>query len=204
MADTPASGAVAAAAAASAVPGVSFNPWLMAGLLWAAVLLFWVIGAYNRLVAMRNGIADAWSKLQVALDQRGAAVSPLVAALRAPMAAEQGALDTWSQAHAEADKAARAMAAKPVDESRAQAWLAAESALAAAASRVLALLDQHTELRLQDPVAPLAARWREGQARLPFARQLFNEAAAAYNEALGVFPTQLIAQGFKLGRAGLI
>jgi len=33
---------------------------------------------------------------------------------------------------------------------------------------------------------------------------LFNEAAAAYNDALGVFPTQIVAQGFNLGRAGLI
>jgi len=202
VADTAASGVAAGQAAAAS--GAAFGPWFIVGLLLLAVMLFWVIGAYNRLVVMRNGIAEAWAKVQVALDQRGAALAPLVAALREPMAAEQGALDTWRSAHAEADKAAKAMATRPVDESRAQAWLTAESTLAAAASRVLALLDQHTELRLQDPVAPLAASWREGQARLPFARQLFNEAAAAYNDALGVFPTQIVAQGFNLGRAGLI
>ena len=180
------------------------NPSLLAALVVAAVLLFWVIGAYNRLVAMRNGIADAWSKVQQALEQRGAAVEPLVAALREPMAAEQGALDTWMAAHAEAARAAAALTARPVDEVRAQAWVAAEAALAGSATRVLALLDQQSELRAQDPVAALAASWREGQARLPFARQLFNEAAGAYNEALGVFPTQIVASGFRLGRAGLI
>ena len=179
------------------------TPLLLAVLL-AAALLFWVIGAHNRLVAMRNGIADAWSKVQAALDQRGAAVEPLVAALREPMAAEQGALDSWTSTHAEAAKAAAALTARPVDESRAQAWVVAEASLKAAATRVLALMDQQPELRLQDPVAAQAAAWREGQARLPFARQLFNEAASAYNEALGVFPTQVVASGFRLGRAGLI
>ncbi len=189
-----------ALAPAAPLPGTP----LLVALALAAVLLFWVIGAKNRLVALRNTIADAWSKVQTALDQRGDAVEPLVAALREPMAAEQGALDTWTAAHAEARKAAAAMAARPVDEARALAWVAAEAALAAAASRVLALLDQHAELRQQEPVAALAQAWRDGQARLPFARQLYNEAAAAYNDALGVFPTPLVARAFKLGRAGTL
>ena len=179
------------------------TPLLVAAVL-GAVLLFWVLGAHNRLVAMRNGIADAWSKVQQALEQRGAAVEPLVAALREPMAAEQGALDSWVAAHAEAAKAAAALTARPVDAGRAQAWVAAEAGLAGAAARVLALLDQQPVLRLQQPVATLDATWREGQSRLPFARQLFNEAASAYNEALGVFPTQIVASGFRLSRAGLI
>ncbi len=180
------------------------NTGLLAVLVVAAVLLFWVIGAYNRLVVMRNGIADAWGKMQDALAQRGAAVVPLVAALREPMAAEQGALDTWLAAHADATKTASAMAAKPMVEANAQAWVAAETALAAAASRVLALLDQHGEFSHTDPVAALATTWREGQARLPFARQLFNDAAMAYNDAIALFPTQLVARGFGLSRAGLI
>ena len=180
------------------------TPGLLGVLALAAVLLFWVIGAYNRLVVMRNGINDAWAKVQLALDQRGVAVEPLVAALREPMAAEQGALETWLAAHAEAARAAAALAARPISEPHAQAWVAAETALAAAASRVLALLDQQTELRVTDPAAALATTWRDGQARLPFARQLFNDAAAAYNDALGLFPTQLVAKGFGLGRAGLL
>ncbi|MDP3224282.1 MAG: LemA family protein [Rubrivivax sp.] len=197
MADTAASGVAVSG-------GAGMPTWLLFAALLGALLLFWVIGAYNRLVAMRNGIGEAWSKVQQALDQRGAAVLPLVAALRVPMAAEQGALDSWCQAQGDAEKAAAAMNTRPVDEARALAWVAAESWQAAAASRVLALLDQHTDLRSQDPVAPLTASWREAQARLPFARQNFNDAAAAYNEALAVFPTQIVARGFGLGRAGLI
>ena len=184
--------------------GAAVTPGLLAVLVTAAVLLFWVIGAYNRLVVMRNGINEAWAKVQLALDQRGAAALPLVAALREPMAAEQGALDTWLAAHAEASRAASTMATRPIAEPHAQAWVAAETALAAAASRVLALLDQQTELRFADPVAALASTWRDGQARLPFARQQFNEAAAAYNDALGLFPTRLVARGFSLERAGLL
>jgi hypothetical protein len=35
-------------------------------------------------------------------------------------------------------------------------------------------------------------------------RQLFNETAQAYNEAVGLFPTRLVASGFGLRPAGLI
>ncbi len=177
---------------------------LLAALLLAAVLLFWVIGAHNRLVAMRNDIASAWSKVQAALDQRGAAVEPLMAALMEPMAAEQGALHTWAAAHTLARQAAATLAARPVGQAQAQAWVAAEAALAAATSRVLALLGQDANLRGQDSVASPAAQWADGQARLPFARQLFNEAASAYNEALGVFPTRWVARGLGLQAGGLI
>ena len=176
----------------------------MAMLVLAAVLAFWMIGAYNRLVAMRNEIAQAWAKVQVALDQRGATVEPLGLALREPMAAEHGALDTWLAAHVESTRAATSLSARAVDKEAAQAWVTAEAALAAATSRVLALLDQHAELRAQEQVAELTTRWREAQARLPFARQLFNEAAQAYNDALVVFPTRWVAAGFKLRQAGLI
>lgn len=180
------------------------NVYLVVALVSTAVLFFWVIGAYNRLVAMRNEIAQAWTKVQVALDQRAAAAAPLVLAVREPLAAEQGALDTWQAAHAEAAKAALSLSARAVDETAALAWVAAETTLAAAASRMLALLDQHAELKLQEPVAALATSWREAQARLPFARQLFNEAAQAYNQAREVFPTHWVATSFKLRRAGLI
>jgi LemA protein len=82
--------------------------------------------------------------------------------------------------------------------------VAAESALAAAAGRVLALLDQDRDLSVQEPVASLAAAWRAGQARLPFARQVFNEAAMAYNQALMQFPTRLLLPTLGFASAGLV
>ena len=177
---------------------------MIAVLVTGTVLLFWVIGAYNRLVVLRNTIASAWAKVQEALNQRASGVAALADLLREPMAAEQGALDTWLATHAEAVKAAAALSAKPVNEAGAQAWVAAESALGAAASRLLALLEQHPDLSQHEGLADALVAWREGQAKLPFARQLFNEAASDYNDAVALFPTRIVAHGFGLGRAGLI
>lgn len=179
---------------------MSLEQWtLLAG---AALLVFWMVGAYNRLVALRNGIGEAWAKVDEALRQRAAAAEPLLAALQQPLAAEHGALASLQAALAELQRRATVMGHKPVVEAHAAAWVAAESQLAAATSRVFALVDLNAELRNQASVAAEAARWRDAQQRLAFARTLFNEAAAAYNEAITLFPTRLLLPLFGFGRAG--
>ena len=59
----------------------------------AAVAVFWMVGAYNRLVALRNAVSQAWGRIDDTLRLRAAAAEPLLAALREPLASEQGALD---------------------------------------------------------------------------------------------------------------
>jgi LemA protein len=169
-----------------------------------ALLLFWVVGAYNRLVALRNAISSAWAKVDEALRHRAMAAEPLLSALREPLAAEQGALDAMQATLTEAARAAATMLARPVVAERAAAWVAAEAALAAAASRVFALFEHDVNLRSQDAVKAPAAAWREAMTRLGFARQLFNEEAAAYNEAIALFPTKLLAPMFRFGPAGRV
>jgi LemA protein len=168
----------------------------------AALLVFWMVGAYNRLVALRNAIGQGWAKVDEAQRQRATAAEPLLAALREPLAAELGALDALQAALAEATKAAATMTARPVVQDHATAWVAAEAALAAAAARVFALFEHDIELRSQEAITAPATAWREAHTRLGFARQLFNEAAAAYNDAVTLFPTRLLAPMFRFGVAG--
>ncbi|MDP1646621.1 MAG: LemA family protein, partial [Rubrivivax sp.] len=83
----------------------------IAALVAAAVAVFWMLGAYNRLVALRNDIGQAWATVEEAQRQRGASVAPLVAALREPLAAEQGALDALLAAQGASAQATAALAA---------------------------------------------------------------------------------------------
>jgi len=168
----------------------------------AAVLVFWMVGAYNRLVELRNAIGAAWQLVDDALKRRGDAIVPLVAELRGPLAAEHGALDALLTAQAQVRAAADALGTKPVTAPRVGALVAAEAAMVSASSRVLALLDQHGDLRCEPDVVPHATALREGGARLAFARQLFNEAGQAYDDALHQFPTRLLAGLFGFGDAG--
>lgn len=169
----------------------------------AAVLVFWMVGAYNRLVAHRNAIGSALAQVAELLQRRSAALVALAAALREPMSGEQGTLDALLAADAQQRQAVEALRQRPVMGPLALAVVAAEMALAASLSRTLALLDQYPEAR-DDPAgaAPQVAVLREIEPRLAFARQLHNDAAAAYNEAARQFPTRLVARLFGFGTAG--
>ncbi len=169
-----------------------------------AMQIFWMVGAYNRLVSLRNAIALAWAKVDEALRQRAQAAEPLLAALREPLAAEHGALDATLAALADAKRSATAMATRPVVPESAAAWATAEAGLSAAASRLFALLDHSEPLRRQEDVAANTRSWRDANTRLAFARQLFNEAAEAYNVAIAMFPTRLLVPMFRFGPAGRI
>ena len=174
----------------------------MAVIAIAAVLIFWMVGAYNRLMALRNGIGAAFALVDDGLMRRAEAVAPLTAALREPLHSEQGALDMLLAAQQQLRNAADALRARPMMASLVAAVVACESDVAAASSRVLALLEQHPQLLADAAVAPHVATLRDADARLHFARQTFNEAAQRYNLAARQFPTRWLARLYGFGKAG--
>ncbi|MBL8342202.1 MAG: LemA family protein [Rubrivivax sp.] len=173
-----------------------------------AVLGFWVLGAYNRLVALRNAVAGAWSQADEAQRRRGEGTEQLLGALRGPLAAEQGALDALWAAQAQSARAAGGMSARPLLAANALAWTEGESRLGAAAARVFALADGHANALSDEAAAATVgaarAAWSEGSERLSFARRLYNDAAAAHDDAIATFPTSLLVPVFGFAPAGRI
>ena len=170
--------------------GSSVSSEQIAVLALAALLVFWMVGAYNRLVALRNAIGAAWAGVSQTLQQRGDVVAPLLLALQQPLAAEHGALDALRTSHGQAHEAAAQMTAQPLALASVSTWRAAEASLTSAASRVLALLDQHAELRSTAPVATGVATWHLAGSRLAYGCQVYDAAVAAYNEAATQMPTR--------------
>ncbi len=180
------------------------NLKLLAALLVAAVLFFWATGAHNRLVRLRNRVAQAGARLAEALAQRSEALAQLLAALHEPMSAEAGSLLALATAQAQEQAAARALAQRPLDAAAARDWLAAQAPLDSAAARVLALVDQHADLKQQDAVSQALERWQESSSRLVLLRQAFNDATDAHNGALAQFPTHLLVRFFRFEASGRV
>jgi LemA protein len=168
----------------------------------AALLVFWMLGAHNRLVALRNDIGAAWAQVDEPMQQRAAAVTPLASGLRSHLADEHGTLDAVLAALAQVQSACDALRPRPAAAPRAAALGVAESALSAALARLLALLEHHPELNADASLAAHVAALRDATQRLAFARQLFNNAVAVYNEAAEQFPTRVLARLFGFGAAG--
>ncbi|NRF66203.1 LemA family protein [Aquincola sp. S2] len=179
---------------------MSLVPW------WGWVLLglsfFWMLGAHNRVVALRTAIISAWSQVDGVLQARLQALAALRAAVEPRLAAEQAALDAVAAAHAQLAQAAEAMRPRPTDEDGPAALARAEAALAPALVRLSALIEQHADWRHEEAVARPQQVLQELAPRWQFARQMFNDAAAAYNAAIEQFPTRLLKRLFRFRRAG--
>ena len=173
-----------------------------------AVLLAWVVGAYNRMVRLRAAIISAWEQIVAALVKRSEAMAAVADAVREPLAGEAATL----QALADADARQRG-AADGVRQARARIadvslWVGAEAGLASPASRLRALIELQPALMHESDKGPqlaaALAAWREAEPRLQFARQGFNDAVDRYNKAIHQVPTRLIASPLGFRSAGRV
>ena len=95
----------------------------------AAVLLFWIIGAYNRLVGLRNAISAAFMQVDEQLRRRQQLLQTLAEALRPVMAAELSTLDTLGAAVQQVQAAADATRPRACSAAAAASLGVAESVL---------------------------------------------------------------------------
>lgn len=174
----------------------------------AAVLMFWALGAYNRLVRLRSEANIAFTALEAELKQQAELVhASLPASLIHTGLTQPGELldevtTLWSGLRAAATQLTTSLAAmhpRPLDPGAAAALSAAYDVLAAAWTRVS---NEADDLAGSSMPEDLTRRWLllSTQARLATVR--FNETVARYNEAIGQFPAVLLATlfGFKPGR----
>ena len=173
----------------------------LVALLLAATLVFWMVGAYNRLVALRNAVGAAWAVLDEVLQRRGENVAQSLAALRAPLADESDALDALLAAQSRVAAAADAMRAQPLTPPLPAALSAAEAVLAPAAVLVQALSESRSGVLAGAGAAAALQALRDAEPRVDIARQAFNASVAAYNAAVRQRPTRWLAQLYRFSEA---
>lgn len=169
----------------------------------AAVVVFWMVGAYNRVVALRNRIVQAWGQIDDPLRRRKETLPPLLDVLREHWPQEQGAIDAAAQAQQQAASAADALRGKPAQAALAAQFVTADQQLASTLIRLRALLE-HDPLRQRDDVAAWLRELQEADQRVVFARQLFNDAVNTYNEAAHQWPTRILVKLYGFEDAGLL
>lgn len=174
-------------------------------LAWAGLLVvlgLWVLGAHNRVTALRAAVLGAWAQVDTVLQARGQALGALLAVVAEPLAGEAAAVDAVAAAQAQVQIAADALRRSPVDHEAVAELSKADAVLAAVKVRLLSLVEQQTALLADPAVAAPMQVLRDNPARLAFARQVFNEAGSAYNRATEQFPTRLLRALLRFRRAG--
>ena len=154
-------------------------------LIVVALLAFWLVGAYNSLVGLRNQVANAWKQIDVQLKRRHDLIPNLVNTVKGAMQFERETLEAVVAAR---NNAITAQASGSVAQTA-----AAEQQLTGALSRLLAVVEAYPELKATGNVAQLQEELTSTENKIAFARQLYNDTATLYNTKQQQFPTNLVA-----------
>ena len=143
------------------------------------------ISSYNRLVGLKNQVANAWKQIDVQLKRRHDLIPNLINTVKGAMNFEKDTLEAVVSAR---NKAITASTSGSV-----AATAQAETQLTGALSRLLAVVEAYPDLKATGNVAQLQEELTGTENKIGFARQLYNDTATQYNTAQQSFPTMLFA-----------
>lgn len=170
----------------------------------AALLVgFWLIGAYNGLVTLRNRFKNAFAQIDVQLKRRYDLIPNLVETAKGYLKHERETLEAVIAARNTAYAASKAAAANPADAAAMKGLLGAESGLAGAMSRLMVVAEQYPDLKANQNMMQLTEELTSTENKVSFARQAYNDAVTTYNTTRERFPTNLIAGIFNFAEAAL-
>lgn len=158
--------------------------WIILAVIVA--LLLFMVSMYNRLVALRNQVKNAWRQIDVQLKRRHDLIPNLVEVVKDYMSYEQETLRQVIEARNSAVKAQG-----PSD------TIAAEGILSGALGKLFALMENYPDLKANQNVAQLMEELSSTENKIAFARQFYNDSVMSLNNAIQTFPSNMVANMFR-------
>ncbi len=154
----------------------------------AAIIAIWLVSLYNRLVKLRNNRENSFADIDVQLRQRHDLIPQLIEAVKGYMKHESTVLLDVTNARANAIKAVT------IDDK-----IAAENQLSSALRGLQVAVEAYPDLKASQNFMNLQEEISDVENKLAAARRFFNSATKEYNNAVEVFPSNIIAgtYGFK-------
>ena len=156
----------------------------------ALVLFLLGIGAYNKLIRLRNAVEEGFGQIDVQLQRRNDLIPNLVETVKGYASHERQALEAVISARA------KGMGAGTVGEKA-----AADNAITGALRQLLAIAEAYPDLKANTNFLSLQEELAGTENKIGFARQRYNDQVRALNVAVETIPTNLIANLFKINRA---
>ena len=160
--------------------------WIVLGVI--ALVAFFLIGMYNRLITLRQRVREAWSDIDVQLKRRYDLIPNLVEAVKGYAAHEKTVFENVTNARANAIAAG----ATGTPEQRAQA----ENVLTGALRSVFAVAENYPQLQASQNFRDLQEQLTATEDKIAFARRFYNGNVRDYNTSLQTFPTNMLAGMF--------
>lgn len=160
--------------------------WVVLGIIF--LVIFWVIGAYNGLITLRNRVEEAWSDIDVQLKRRYDLIPNIVETVKGYAKQEKDVFTEVTKART------AAMTAGSLEDKAAK-----EDQLSNALKSVFAVAENYPELKSSANFLQLQEELSDTEDKIQAARRFYNANVRDFNTKLQVFPTNLIGTqlGFK-------
>ena len=152
------------------------------------ILLFVIVGAYNRLVALDQSANQSFADIDVQLKQRQDLIPNLIETVKGYATHEKSTLDAVVQARN------AATSANSVNDK-----VQAENMLSGALGKLFALSEAYPDLKANTNFLQLQADLSDIENKLAAARRFFNNAVSEFNAVRRQFPTVVFAGMFGFG-----
>ncbi len=146
---------------------------------------------YNRLVAFRMRVREAWSDIQVQMKRRYDLIPNLVETVRGYAAHERDVLERVVRARGEA----------MANEGSPEAQARSENALQGTLKSLFMLAEAYPQLQADENFRQLQHDIMDTENRIKMSRRFYNGAVRDLNVAVEQFPSNLVARGFGFGPA---
>jgi LemA protein len=155
-----------------------------------ALVLFYLVGIYNRLVRTKTLVAEGWSGIDVQLKKRHDLILNLLEAVKGYMSYEQDTLQKVIEARNSAVNA-KGVASQS----------AAENQLQGAMGKIFALAEQYPDLKANQNFIQLQDTLKDVEGNIEQARRYYNGTVRELNTMVDSFPSNLVANQFQFSKA---
>ena len=162
----------------------------------ALLVIFYVVGIYNRLVTLKERFKNAFSQIEVQLKRRYDLIPNLVETAKGYMKHERETLEAVIQARNQAVSGLERAAAHPDDTQAIKGLIGAETALGGALGRLFALSESYPDLKANQNMLQLSEELTSTENKVAFSRQAYNDGVTTYNTYKQTFPPVFFASMF--------
>ena len=154
-------------------------------LILIAIVILWLVIAYNGLVLGRNRVKESWSDIDVQLKRRYDLIPNLVETVKGYATHEKDVFENVTKARA------AAMGAQTVAEHG-----QAENMLAGALKSLFAVAEAYPDLKASNNFAKLQDELSDTENKIQAARRFYNSNVLTYNTRTETVPTNIVASMF--------